>query len=679
MTKKRFSLPFVLALLVGQFFYSSAVLAYVPNDPLYQYQSVLKRINIASTWDITRGSEDIVVAVIDTGIDINHPDLAANIWVNLKEIPGDKIDNDGNGYVDDVNGWNFLNNNNNVQPRFDPNFQGGVNHGTVVASIISAVGDNNLGIAGVSYYSKIMPLKVMDVDGVGSVENTIEAINYAVANGADIINMSFVGHETSPEFSNAVKKAYNAGVIVVAAAGNDSLNHEGDNLDSKPVYPACLDQGAKENFVVGVAAVDGEGIKADFSNYGSCIDISAPGTRMFAAMAFDEKEPAYQTAYGGYWTGTSVATPLVSGAIALIKSINPSMPIGQIMDALERGADDVNVLNPKYAGKLGVGIVNIAKSILLVHQEMENYKQSKYIVTGTGVGDKPKIKIFKSNGYQIGEFLAYPENIRTGLNVAVGNVMGDLAEEIIVAPKAGAGSHIKIFDRQGNLLREFFAYDKTFRGGVNLAVGDLDQIGYDEIVTAPMGGMKPLIKIFGSWGTPKNEFLAYDKNMKGGVSLSILNRGYWSQNQILTGAGAGAGPQVSIFDMEGNVEKRFFAFLENFRGGINVAAGDINGDFIDEIIVGVASKADAYMRIFDNKGFLLSQSLAYPEGFRGGVKLVAADLNNDGKEEIIAGTGVGGGPQVRIFNKLGNIIAQFFAYTNEMRGGVSVGAIKGED
>jgi subtilisin family serine protease len=679
MNKKILTLLFLLTLLTGQFFSFSPAKAYVPNDPLYSYQSVLQRINIASTWDITTGSDEITIAVIDTGIDIDHPDLVDNIWLNEDEIAGDGIDNDENGYIDDVNGWDFLNDTADVQPRFDPLMSGGVNHGTVVASIIAASGDNNQGIAGISYYSKIMPLEVLDVDGVGNIDDTIRAINYAVANGADIINMSFVGHDYDDRFLTAVKQAYEAGVIVVAAAGNDTLNHGGDDLTQSPVYPACLDQGLNENFVIGVAAVDEKGIKTNFSNYGNCIDISAPGTRMFAAMAFDEDEPDYQVAYGGYWTGTSVATPLVSGAIALIKSINPSMPIGQVVDALGRGADDVDILNPDFIGQLGVGILDIAESIESIYREMEAYKQAKYIVTGAGVSDKPKIKIFKSNGYQVGEFLAYPESIKTGLNVAVGNVMGDDEDEIIVVPKTGGGAHLKIFDRQGNLLQQFFVYDKAFRGGVNVVVGDLDQAGYDEIVVAPMSKMEPRVRVLDYRGFSKGDFLAYEPTMQGGVSLAILNLGYWNNQQILTGAGLGSGPQVSIFDMKGNVQKRFFAFLENFHGGINVAAGDVDGDLIDEIVVGVNSKVDAYFRIFNTKGYLKSQTLAYPENYFGGVKIAMADLNNDGLEEIITGTGVTGGPQVRIFGGGGEVKAQFFAYSKDLRGGVSVAAIEGEE
>ena len=652
------------------------VSAYIPNDPLYSYQSVLQRINIANTWDITTGSDEIIVAVIDTGIDIDHPDLAENIWKNEDEIAGDGIDNDENGYIDDVNGWDFINNTNDVQPKFDPALSGGVHHGTVVASIIAAVGDNGQGIAGVSYHSKIMPLEVMGVDGIGDVYHTIKAIEYAVTNGADIINMSFVGHETSDHFFNTVKAAYDAGVIIVAAAGNDLLNHGGNDMSESPVYPACLDQGHEKNFIIGVAAVDGEGIKTDFSNYGSeCIDISAPGTRMFAALAQDDDEPEFLDAYGGYWTGTSVATPLVAGAATLIKSINPSMPVDQVIDALGRGADDVDILNPDFSGKLGVGILDIAESIESIYREMESYKQTKFIVTGAGVGDEPVVKVFKSNGYQISEFLAFPEYIRTGLNVSVGNVMGDDDEEIIVVPRTGAGAHLKIFDRNGNLLKQFFVQSKNFRGGINVAVGDLDNKGYDEIVTAPMRDAAPMVKVFNWRGQTKSKFWAYDKEMKDGVSLAILDRGYWRKNQILTGAGQGSGPHVSIFNMNGKVEKRFFAFLKDFHGGINVAAGDTDGDLIDEIIVGVASGADAYVRIFDVDGYLHLQTLAYPAGFRGGVSPSVADLDNDGREEIITGAGNGGGPHVRIFNKDGAATASFFAYPRISRGGVSVSAI----
>ncbi|HTX87231.1 MAG TPA: S8 family serine peptidase, partial [Candidatus Nanoarchaeia archaeon] len=217
------------------FIYHASV---IPSDPYYSKQWYLDRIRAPLTWDIIRETPNVVIAVIDTGVQINHPDLADNIWTNPGEIAGNGIDDDHNGFIDDAHGWDFVNNVPDPSPKFQDGFtEAGVMHGTIVAGIIDAAGNNGKGIAGITWQAKIMPLKVLDDKGEGVTSDVIRAIDYAINNKASIINLSFVGTDYSRGLYEAITRAYNAGVIVVAAAGNEESQGQGGNLDETPMYP----------------------------------------------------------------------------------------------------------------------------------------------------------------------------------------------------------------------------------------------------------------------------------------------------------------------------------------------------------------------------------------------------------------------------------------------------------
>ena len=650
---------------------------YLPNDPLYLEEWFLKRIRAPQAWDLTRGgSSSVVVAVLDTGVDINHPDLKDNIWVNKKEIPDDGLDNDNNGYVDDVYGWDFISGTNDPRPRIPLIYnEGGVEHGTIIAGLIAAVGDNAKGIVGLSYQSKIMPLRVLDSQGIGDMAAVIEAIDYAIKEKVDVINLSFVGSERSELLYQTIKRAYQSGIVVVAAAGNDSLNH-GDDLDKNPVYPICLDENDKDNFILGVAALNKKNKKADFSNFGEkCIDISAPGTKIYSTLAYDPGN-GFTEYYGGYWSGTSVAAPLVAGTAALIKSINPLLPPDKIIKTIKETADKIDAYNPKYKDKLGAGRLNTYQAVRKVYQQMKYAYQARYILTGAGKGGGPHLRMFKSNSLPLIGFFAYDKKFRGGIMVASGDVNGDGQEEILTGAGKGGGPHLRIFSQKGKFINHFFAYEKNFHGGINLAAGDLDNDGIDEIIVAPQSDYPPLVRVFDFRGNLKVEFYAYSPKFRGGVSLTVGDIDGDGRKEIITGALSHGGPQVRIFDKKGKVKSQFFAYLESFHGGINVAAGDIDRDNKDEIVVSIASGASPYIRVFDNQANLLAQFLAYDRDFYHGVNIACADLDNDGKAEIITGPRSGGGPQVRILDYQGRAKSQFFAYAENFHGGLSVATIK---
>ncbi len=263
-------------------------------------------IDAPAAWDVTTGDGTTVVAVIDTGVDYTHPDLAQNIWVNAGEIPNNGLDDDRNGYVDDVHGYDFVNR--DADPMDDDG------HGTHVAGTIAAAGNNSHGVAGINWNAQIMSLKFLNERGSGSISDAIEALYYAVDNGARISNNSWGGAGDSPALQAALEYAAEHHHIVVAAAGNLGLD-----TDGIPHYPASYDLAN----VVSVAATDHNDRLARFSNYGSqSVDLAAPGVSILSTV------PG-----GGYdwYDGTSMAAPQVSGVLSLVWELNPSFTDAQVI------------------------------------------------------------------------------------------------------------------------------------------------------------------------------------------------------------------------------------------------------------------------------------------------------------------------------------------------------------
>lgn len=306
-------------------------LSAVPNDEHYDLQWHLTAIGAPTAWNATNGAKHIVVAVIDTGVVWDHPDLAANIWSNLREIAGDGLDNDGNGFVDDVRGWDF--GDGDADPR-DELF-----HGTHVSGIVGAVGNNGIGIAGVAWNTRIMPIKIADA-GAGLFDAAIIAgIHYAVDNGADILNMSFGGPQPSQAVREAVRYAAERDVLPIAAAGNDY----GLLVSYPAVHPEC----------VAVAALDENGAIAEYSNFGSFVDIAAPGSNILSTL----------DGGWGFASGTSMAAPVVAGLAALVKSAHPDFSAQAIRYQLLSTGRDLLAQNGARATQIGSGGVDAARAV----------------------------------------------------------------------------------------------------------------------------------------------------------------------------------------------------------------------------------------------------------------------------------------------------------------------------
>ncbi len=350
--------------------------ALTPNDPLFSEQWYLDRISAEEAWEYSTGDETINVAVLDSGVDYVHADLLDNIWVNKNEIPDNLLDDDGNGYVDDVYGYDFVLDEGNPFPVIGgSSLPASVSHGTVISGLIGAVGNNLEGVTGVNWDVSIMPLRILDLHGIGLPESASEAVYYAVANGADVINMSFAGYYSDPELLDAIKYAYNQGVIMVAAVGN-----EGVNINTNPVFPACHSSDT-EDWVIGVASSDTVDERADFSNYGSdCIDITAPGVDMYSVNYYDPAN-GYHDEYLGGWSGTSLSAPLVTGAVALILSQYPDMTPADMSTLLKLSVDPIQ---GEDFTNMGAGRLNVVKAlefagILTTNTIPERFTETRFI------------------------------------------------------------------------------------------------------------------------------------------------------------------------------------------------------------------------------------------------------------------------------------------------------------
>lgn len=321
----------------------------MPNDPRFNEQWALVNngqnggtkgadISAALAWATTKGSDKVVVAVLDSGVDYTHHDLAVNIWTRPENIK--QYEDKDLGVIDDVNGYNALGNNN------DPMDENG--HGTHCAGIIGAEGGNNEGITGVNWNVKIMPLKFMDASGSGTTKDAIEAINYVIDRkkagvNVRIISASWGSTQKSRALEDVISKARDAGILFVAASGNSSVD-----TDKQPHYPSSYNLAN----VISVAALDNNDQLTSFSNYGAkSVHIAAPGKDILSTWLDNEFREA---------SGTSMATPVVAGVAALVLAKNPGMSVEDLKKQLLNSVDKLPGLKGKVVSG---GRINAAKAV----------------------------------------------------------------------------------------------------------------------------------------------------------------------------------------------------------------------------------------------------------------------------------------------------------------------------
>jgi serine protease len=408
--------------------------SYTPNDPQFGQQWYLRKIKADSAWDITKGDTSVIIAIVDTGVDWPHPDLAANIWRNPGEIPNNGVDDDQNGYVDDVRGWDFggLDGTEDNDPNEDR-----PDHGTAVAGVASAVSDNGVGISGVGFRCKIMPVKASqdndrDIGGAPFILYGYSGLVYAADNGASVINASWGGTGYSQFEQEIINYVTAKGALVVAAAGN-----EGSQTAS---YPSGYEH------VLAVAATDPTDTKPGFSNFGPHVDVSAPGTVIYTTW----KPSTFLTL-----SGTSFSTPIASGTAALVKSLHPTWVPDQIAQQIRVTADNIDDLNPSYARQLGRGRVNVYRAV--TDNSSPGLRMASYTLSDSVGGNNDRVFDAGEAIQVVGEYINL---LRPTTNVTAQLMSNDPFITVLSGPVSlGA---LGTFETASNAKNPF-----TFRVGAN--------------------------------------------------------------------------------------------------------------------------------------------------------------------------------------------------------------------
>ena len=625
-------------------FASNIVFARMPNDPLVE-QWAFKDAQVYDAWNKATGSGDVVVAVIDNGFDTFHPDLYPNVWKNIDEIPDNLVDDDENGYVDDVWGWDFSSydanqdgiftdeeqdiGNNNPRPWVvgRQKIKDDIHHGSLVAGLIGAVGNNGESGVGVNWRVQLMNLKVLEVSGAGDLSPLVRAIYYAVDNGADIINISLVG-DVDVSVKEAIKYAYDNGVVVVAAAGNERVA-----LNFSPVYPVCADVGEDEQWVLGVTAIDEDHYLAPFSNIGaSCIDITAPGVNVSSTLRYAPKYGLTEK-YSGGWQCTSFAAPIVSGAAALIKSIQPSWGPKQIYKAILSTVHRTPPSDPQaYQELYGAGLIQIANAVDYAFSNIVSAHLLKYfyafdITDGTTQKSVPNdsemiesenkqilniddIASFVSGFVTVKEFgsnksevIIYDKKLDIvdswkvdslgKLNIVVGDILGDEEVEIVLSPQYSSKNIFRIFDLDGNELHSLS--EDVFYRGVSLGLIDADL------------RKKEILAVYGKVGAVKLKHFDKDMSVVREIELPFIkDTGVPDSGDIdgdgvqeyIVGGGVGDTPYIAYYNNDGSIKRKFFGYDPGYLGGLDIFSGDYDGDGKDDVFVG--PQADEGSIIFWN-------------------------------------------------------------------------------
>jgi hypothetical protein len=553
----------------------------------------INKINAPQAWDYSLGG-GVTIAILDSGVDGNHPDLAGKPTV---------------AEIDKTNGASS-----------------DAHHGTSVAGTAAANTNNGVGIAGIGWDSRILAIKVLDSTGTGLASWPASGIYDATDRGAKVINMSLGGDADSQSVRDAVAYALAHGVVLVASVGNDS--------GTGATYPASIPG------VIGVgASTQADGL-ATFSNRGPGLDISAPGVNLPA--------PGPGGTYAAV-SGTSFSSPIVAGVAALLLALNYEPSTG-IEDRLRETGVDLSGGNGKrvdagaalallhaYPGFTGGTRVTVGNVTADTGSE---------VVTGAARGGLSHVKVFTNGFAERSGFIAYGA-FGGGVDVATGNVNGSGLDEIITGAGPGGGPHVRVWTPDGGAVggTGFFAYPSGFTGGVNVASGDVDGDGTDEIITGAGPGGWPHVRIFRADGTPIGGFLAYSQAFSGGVDVAAVDIDGDGDDEIVTGAGAGGGPHVRVFNANGTEVVGFMAYSQAYTGGVRVGALAGSGGF-RQIVTGPGSGGGPHVRLFNANGTVRRERMGFPQSHTGGVDVTMGPfgpLIGDPSRDTAVRTSLGAG------------------------------------
>lgn len=624
--KKSIFLAFLLV-----FLFAGPVLALEPNDTYYSpYQKVTySQIGLPLAWNYSTGSKDVVIALIDTGADIEHPDLVDNIWVNTTEIPENGLDDDKNGFIDDINGWNFVNQNNDVRSSVFglKEEKEDISHGTVIAGILGAVGNNAEYVSGIDWQVKIMVLRAISNDGTGSYSDIADALHYAADMGADIISMSVVGTEFSQGLKDAFRYAYDHGAVIVAAAGNDRKDGDG-NLTKIQKYPVCLDYGDNENWLLGVTSVDNFDTLSSFANYGLCVDVSAPGEYIFST---DHYAPQYgfYDAVTGPWQGTSFATPYVAGTAALIKAVRPDWGARAIIQTILNTSKDIDELNPQFVGQMGYGRLDAASALQKAYQDRisEQGIKNLYFIDNT--------KLYEYFPEQLKKVYLFDFSERI-VAMDYADLYNNGSYVIALLTEKNGVYRISTVTKDGNIYRSFkLPSDTTYSNlqadwlSDELVVGGMNKNGYYYFYRYNIFGQKKSeIKLKGA----VNKFTIRNNNT---VIAAVLKSGVLTLNE---------------FDWSGNKKNSWI--LSDVQGISNLEAGAVWSGGLEQLIIIVKRTAGVEQYIVDlESGSYLKEKLTANEF---GKNLLVKDENADGLLDIFRFNENGG--DFGVFDSRGKLI-----------------------
>lgn len=456
----------------------------VPNDTFYNRQWAMPYIHAPEAWaTVTSNGQGVVVAVIDSGVDDSHPDLKGVLWNNPDEILNGK-DDDNDGLIDDINGWNYITNDPSTRPIGAGNHvYGAWEHGTIVASLIAGRGNDDIGMAGMAWKAKIMPIVILGPDGNGGTDLLAKAIKYATAHRADIINLSLEGDSLDPDVAIAINEATAKGVLVVIAAGNGE--EEGYNMDQAPFYPACH-TGADNVGELVVSGIGKDGLRNPSSNFGQCVNIAAPGAEVFAAKpSYDPDGNRINVSGYGEWDGTSLAAPLVSGVAALLKAQHPDWKGEQLAKRI------LDTAQPYSATQIGMGR-GILDAFAAV-SKADDKKYGPWKLLASLPGTAPVIKVVDSNNKVLYTIAVGNSGDKRGVRGAFVLWDEDRVPDVLVTVAGDQAGEWRVYRTDGVLLaagKISAGQADVIKGGLLVSSQDTDTIGRQNVLLTEAQGSR---------------------------------------------------------------------------------------------------------------------------------------------------------------------------------------------